>query len=75
MTEGTGDELRKPMQAGRRTWDHVYYFAPIVLSFVIGAFWYAMTASYIYGSLTKQIEGEFKLVNYRLEQLERQGKH
>lgn len=61
----------KPRQAGRRFWDHVYYFMPIVLSMLFGALWYFLNAAYVYGTLTQRIEGKLELVNYRLERLER----
>lgn len=62
----TERDPREPWKAGRRTWDHVYYWIPIILSLVISAISAAMTL----GILLGHIDGKFELINFRLETIE-----
>lgn len=62
----TDRDPREPWKAGRRTWDHVYYFLPIVLSLLISA----VTTALTFGIMIGHIDGKFDLVNFRLATIE-----
>lgn len=65
-------------KVGRRTWDHVYYWLPIILSLAIGGIGHWMesdrTIIHTQDEIREselRIQGEMKLIEYRLEQVEK----
>ncbi len=56
---------------GRRNWDHVYYWMPIILSLITSLLGVSLTLGTLYGKL----QGDLKLIDFRLTQIEFKLQH
>lgn len=71
-------DQQQPRRMGRRFWDHIYYWLPIVLSLLISGFSQWMESQRTVARLESRMlanelrmQGENKLIDYRLQQIEK----